>query len=1243
MKLTNSCFLTLLHLTLISSSAFAIYPGRESAIDTYRYQGLIIRFNDRALLSRVTPRKSGGDVGVAELDALSRKYRVFRFEPLKDLIPSRQARALTDGTFILKLPPDIDIEEAVREYSRLPFVLFAEPDYPATLFAAPNDSLYPQQWGHNNTGQLHYHVLRRDGNYNDTLIMVSGVAGADVKAEAVYQNLPDNTTTVVVAIIDTGVDTGHPDIIDNIWNNPREIAGNGVDDDNNGFIDDVRGWDFGGNGTSTTTGDNNPMDGDGHGTHIAGIVAATADNSIGVAGLARDCKIMPLKIFPLPLASFIVGAIVYAADNGADVINMSFGLPYTSQLMEEAMAYARAKGVVLCAAAGNDFTEFVNYPAGSPLTIAVGATDDSDHVASFSTYGAHLDICAPGHSILSLRASNTDMYADSYPREPNVHIINTRYYLASGTSMACPYVVAAAAYLRALSPGLTPQRVQEILQSSADDILDPYGVNWYLPGWDKYSGSGRVNLYQTLQAAPAVRAKITSPQPHEILSGTADISGIADGSSFTEYTLEYGAGGNPLDWTVINTSISPVTDGVLGSWNTTGLNGRYTIRLRAGSDHQSLVSVYLINELSISLSSPLPDDSLSGSVDIVGSAYCPDFSRLVIEYDFNDTLINWDTIAIRTVPLFNDFLARWFIDDLPPGDYTLKLTIYSRSGFAGAYELPVHIGSIFATERAWKVGLGQFPGIIPNYGDFDNDGVNEIVIGGSDGIRFLNLDGTAKTEGVPDVPFNNFTTPVAVGNLDDDDIDDFVAVGYDPPIVYGYPSSRPSFRNYLGVLPSLGSNLVTEAELPRVFLKDLNSDGRDEIHIILPEYQKSKVFILSSEGQFLHTYDYNSGYHPVDLNDDGIDELYLGHEDFGLIRQVEPFSGAVQDSLIITEGGSTFYTVDISSHDIDNDKKPELLIYGYYRDLGYWLYAFDYGFMPVAGWPRRLNINDFVVPTNPVFGDINGDQIPEYFTTYFDFSASYILAWNLDGSSLIPGNADGYFATVPELSVLNMLLLADMNGDNRAEIVACAINDIFFDYRVQRIYAWNQAGEIIGGFPIVAEAGNSTYYRHTPVIGDINKNGDVDLIMTTADSSLIFVEFPGAEFSVCSSPVPFWRYDREMNNMGVIPDSCGPTAIPDDEPILPSEFFLSQNHPNPFNSSTTITFALPAKEHLELTIYDILGRPVRDLVNRPLSAGKYEFRWDGLDDGGKVAASGIYLYRIKTPTFSVTRKMVLLK
>ncbi|MEW6016184.1 MAG: S8 family serine peptidase [Candidatus Zixiibacteriota bacterium] len=1059
----------------------------------------------------------------------------------------------------------------------------------------------------------------------------------------VYQNLPDNTVAVVVAIIDTGVDTGHPDIVDNIWSNPREIAGNGIDDDNNGFIDDIRGWDFGGDGSSTTTGDNNPMDGDGHGTHIAGIVAATADNNIGVAGLARNCRIMPLKIFPLPLTSFIVGAIVYAADNGADVINMSFGLPYASQLMEEAMAYARAKGVVLCAAAGNDFTEFVNYPASSPLTIAVGATDDSDHVASFSTYGNHLDICAPGHSILSLRAGNTDMYADSYPREPNVHIINTRYYLASGTSMACPYVVATAAYLRAVSPGLSPQRVQEILQSSADDILDPYGVNWYLPGWDKFSGYGRVNLYQTLQAAPEIRARITSPLPNEILSGTVDIAGIADGSSFTEYTLEYGQGGNPPNWTVINTSSSPVSSGLLGSWDTAGLNGRYTIRLQAGSDHQSLVSVYLINESSLYLSSPLPDDSLSGSVDIIGSAYCPEFSRLVIEYDLIDSAVNWDTIAVRTVPLFDDFLARWFIDDLPAGDYDLKLTLYSRSGFAGYYQLPVHIGSIFATERAWKIGLGQFPGIIPNYGDFDDDGLNEVVVGGSDGIRFFNLDGTAKTDGAPAVPQNNFTTPVAVGNLDNDGVDDFVAVGYDPPIVYGYPSSEPDFRNYLGVLPSLGSNLVTEAELPRVFLKDLNSDSRDEIHIVLPDYQKSKVFILSSEGQFIRTYDYTSGYHPVDLDGDGVDELYLGHEDFGLIRQVEPLTGVIQDSLIITEGGSTFYTVDISSYDIDNDKEPELLIYGYYRDLGYWLYAFEYGFLPVAGWPRQLNINDFVVPTNPVFGDINGDQIPEYFATYFDFSASYILAWNLDGSSFIPGNADGYFATVPELSVLNMLLLADMNGDSRAEIVACAINDVLFDYRVQRIYAWNQAGEIISGFPIVAEAGNSTYYRHTPVIGDINKNGDVDLVMTTADSSLIFVEFPGAEFSPCTSPAPFWRYDRDMSNMGGIPDSCGPTDISENETLLPSGFSLSQNRPNPFNSSTALTFTLPRKEHLALTIYDILGRPVRTLLDRPLSAGRYEVRWDGLTDKGQPTASGVYLYRIKTSSFAVTRKMVLMK
>lgn len=1234
----------LLFLLFANSICLAFYTGEEASSTSYQPNSLIVKFKDSRVPLVNTGKQATAAVGLKSARALNSQYNVTGILPLMENSSAAASTQKFASVYLLTVADGADITGLRNAYAQLPEVEYAEINQLVEFHEQPNDSLYQFQWSLNNTGQPHYHVVRNYGSYNDELVLLNGVPDADIDAGEVFDNPPDRTVTVVVAIIDTGVDMVHPDLIDHIWINPGEIPDNGYDDDHNGYVDDVNGWDFAASMDPLDPGDNDPTDEFGHGTHCSGIIAGVANNIIGMAGVAEDCRIMGLKFDPLPLTSRIAAAIIYAADNGAEVINMSFGFNYRSDLIEDAIEYAHDKGVIMCASSGNEGTYSLVYPAGYAATITVGASNDSDQVATFSTYGSHLDLVAPGLSILSLRAGKTDMYATGYPYEPKVHIVDSLYYMASGTSMSCPHVVGSAAVLRAVSPGITTDRVKQILQQTADDIVDPYGVGWNLPGFDQYSGYGRLNLYQAMQALPKIRAKISSPRYNEIVSGNVEIRGIADGADFTGYTLEVGSGDNPDTWTEIYGATDSVTDGTLVFWNTIGLSGRQTLRLTVGSENISYVSFFVANDTQSTLTSPTNGQTVANFVSIKGRAAAPAFSHAVLEYKPDTSANAWNLIDTFTVPVFDDVLGGWFLESVPTGNYDLRLSVYSYGDLLAADTVAVMVQSIFETDRAWKADLVAYPTIVSTYCDFDNDGANEILTGTSSEIMVFNLDGTLKTEGMPDFPRNNYMIPIAIGNLDDDGVDDIVAVGYDPPKVYCYRSTEGNTENYLGIFPPVGNFYRTEHEFPKVMLKDIDNDGRDEIHVFVYNGYLSETFLFESNGDFIRKFDYFSESLPLDLDSDRTDEFYAASRSFGMIWQIDYATGMVTDSLLIEMNGSSFNCTGMSGYDIDNDDQYELIISGYYPDFGYWIYAFDGGLNLVDGWPHNMGIDAYEVPTDPIFADIDDDSEPEYMTTFFDISNSYVLVWNLDGSSYLPSSPNGSFVLTPEPSVLNMLLLADMNGDGGPDIVACANNDMFNTYEPQRIYAWDNQGRQLDGFPLIISIGTFTSDRFTPATGDIDGDGNVDLTIATPDSLQIFVNFPGAAYDVCSNPVPFWRYSRKMNNCAPLPSDCNSTDVTDNENhLLPGNFSLLQNYPNPFNPSTTIEYSLPQRADVNISVYNILGQNIRTLVDETMPAGKYSVIWDGRDRAGRHAASGIYFYRIKADEFDQSRKMLLLK
>jgi hypothetical protein len=307
-------------------------------------------------------------------------------------------------------------------------------------------------------------------------------------------------TSVVIGIIDTGVQLDHPDLVANIWINsgedgPDGLGGskrtNGIDDDVNGKIDDWRGWDFGGADYNAPVEDNLPVpteSNNAHGTHVAGIAAASTNNGIGVAGIGNTCRIMAVKTTSdndkrgsggTPYVIFGFEGIVYAADMGADIINCSWGGTGGSLFEQDVITYATQHGSLVVAAAGNLNVTIPDFPAAYDGVLSVAATNSSDIKASYSKHGITIDLAAPGDNIYSTYYPNT--YSSLY-----------------GTSMASPLVAGVAALVKSKNPSYAPQQVGEQVRVTADPIgtLNPS----YL------LGKGRLNAFRALsESSPSVR------------------------------------------------------------------------------------------------------------------------------------------------------------------------------------------------------------------------------------------------------------------------------------------------------------------------------------------------------------------------------------------------------------------------------------------------------------------------------------------------------------------------------------------------------------------------------------------------------------------------------------------------------------------------------------------------------------------------------------------------------------------
>lgn len=495
-------------LVLVSLGIYFSFYNTKTAsksIPPHAKNRVIVKFKESAennlKKEEVIP---GSDVGISSVTTINRKEDV---KETKKIIPSGENDQVKgeatdkeglDRIYTIEFKSDKDISSVIKEYSSDPNIEYAEPDYQVTTQVDPNDPYYASS-----------------GSWGQAYADLWGIK--KINSGAAW-NTTTGSNSVVVAVIDTGIDYNHPDLAANVWTNTDEVPSNGVDDDSNGYIDDYYGYDF-------YNEDGDPFDDHAHGTHCSGTIGGVGNNNLGVVGVNWNVKIMAVKFLNSSGSGYTsdaVSATYYAVNNGAKVLSNSWGGSGRSSTMQTAIDYAYNNNVTFVAAAGNSNTDAYNYtPAGLNHVMTISATDYQDNKASFSSWGNVVEFAAPGVDILSLKASGG-----------SCTMVGTNYCRMSGTSMATPHAAGLAALVLSANPGLTPDQVQQMMQNGVDDL----GTS----GKDIYFGYGRINSYKTLTgAAPSPSPSgSTSPSSSPSACGHVDGTIVMKSNAPEIYVLE---------------------------------------------------------------------------------------------------------------------------------------------------------------------------------------------------------------------------------------------------------------------------------------------------------------------------------------------------------------------------------------------------------------------------------------------------------------------------------------------------------------------------------------------------------------------------------------------------------------------------------------------------------------------------------------------------------------------------------
>ncbi len=854
-------------------------------------------------------------------------------------------------------------------------------------------------------------------------------------------NITYGNRDILIAIIDTGIDYFHADLIDNLWVNPGEDLNqnglvdstdfNGIDDDQNGYIDDIRGWDFTDaphfpDGGDYLEPDNDPFDEHGHGTAVAGIIGATTNNGIGIAGVAPGCSMMNLRAGTsqgLLEEDDVASAIIYAVDNGAQIINMSFGDVASTQMLKDVIQFAYESGVTLIASAGNSASTEVHYPSGFSQVISVGAVNSNDNLAGFSNYGALIDLVAPGVSLLTTNRGN-------------------RYQDFSGTSASAPVVSGVAGLILSQQPLMTNQNVRNILVTSTDDLGEA--------DWDQYHGSGRLNAFKAVQVDNILQATISEPDLDQGFFGDRiDVIGTASGALLEQYELSFGIGNNPQQWEFINhQSARQVLNDTLGVWEITNLpDSSYTLRLRVfdksgkANEHRTRIFIDRTPPQLLSLKKTRMIDKYRHSQliefvtdDVTSAAICyrknnsdEPFKQIDLNYkvrthrynfteqgDFEFYIKHQNSAGLMTEAdsagnfyhlqlMEQDIEVSRFSEldyDLPSLYLLNKIVDFDRDSHPEFIACPLYTSGAFGNLHLFEFENGQFNAheliskiLIPrDIGDSDQDSLMEILAGA--GPNSFILESTQENTFPQQIVWadsNNFWAS-RFADLDNDGKVEIIGRRENTFFVYENNGDNEYQKVQALPNPTDGSNITG---VPHTAIGDFDGDGKMEI--LIGDYDGDiYIYECIKDNVYQHTWqdslplmDAINFITGGDFDGDGIDEFAAGchsspnldleHEYDGRYWIFRIYDSVDDNDYRVTWEQAFFGFADpadfasgISAGDIDSDNRDELLI-NIFPDF----YVVDYQELS-SQYKTVAHLKPSETQTN-LIGDFNGDGLNEFF------------------------------------------------------------------------------------------------------------------------------------------------------------------------------------------------------------------------------------------------------------------------